>query len=170
MSHFSHEHRSQFLDSMMAELDHAYAKHAAKPWSRHEFYGVLLEEVDELWDAIKQDHPIEYVLKEAMQIACVCLRYAETPDAYQGPHRLPLPSRRPRMPQDVTAGVAETTLCVSGQEPPLVITGPGGDFRVEHRPCGECGDLFSAVIHAPGRFCQRCLERRQIERMMGGAT
>lgn len=90
---YSHEHRQQFIASMLAELAHAYAKHGARPWSRHEFYAVMKEEVDELWDAVKQDGPIEEVLKEAMQIACVCLRYAETPDAYRGTHPLPLPCR-----------------------------------------------------------------------------
>lgn len=92
-SHFSTDHRLQFLEAMMAELRHAYSKHGSDPWGRHEFYGVLVEEVDELWDAIKKDEPIENVLKEAMQVAAVCLRYAETPDRYRGVHPLPLPSR-----------------------------------------------------------------------------
>ena len=52
---YSPEHRTQFIGSMLAELAHAYAKHGARPWSRHEFYAVLKEEVDELWDAVKQD-------------------------------------------------------------------------------------------------------------------
>jgi len=90
---YSPEHRRQFLAAMMVELEHAYAKHGARPWSRHEFYGVLAEEVDEVWDAIKADDPIENVLKEVMQIACVCLRYAETPDAYRGTHPLPMSCR-----------------------------------------------------------------------------
>lgn len=80
------------------------------------------------------------------------------------------PLLTPSEPVNVSEGVAETTLAVTGAEPPLVITGPGGDFRVEHRGCEGCGDLFSAVANAHGRFCQRCLERRQVERMMGGAT
>lgn len=87
------EHRRQFLASMIAELAHAYRKHGARPWSRHEFYAVMREEVDEVWDAIKTDQPITEVLKEAMQIAAVCLRYAETEDAYRGSHPLPLPTR-----------------------------------------------------------------------------
>lgn len=89
--------RQQFVAAMLAELDHAYSKHGAKPWGRHELYGVLKEEVDELWDAIKRDEPTENVVKEAMQIACVCLRYIETGDAYRGPHSLPLPCRTSMM-------------------------------------------------------------------------
>lgn len=81
---------------MISELCHAYSKHGSDPWSRHEFYAVLAEEVDELWDAIKKDEPIENVLKEAMQVAAMCLRYAETPDRYRGVHPLPLPCRSAR--------------------------------------------------------------------------
>lgn len=92
-NHYSQDHRERFINAMMAELRHAYEKHGSDPWGRHEFYGVLLEEVDELWDAIKKDDPIENVLKEAMQVAAVCLRYAETPDRYRGVHPLPLPCR-----------------------------------------------------------------------------
>lgn len=29
--------------------------------------------------------------------------------------------------------------------PPLFITGPGGDFRVEHRVCASCKAIFTAV-------------------------
>ena len=91
--HYSQDHRDQFLNAMMSELDHAYQKHGADPWGRHEFYGVLKEEVDELWESIKKDHPIQDVLREAMQVAAMCLRYAETPDRYLGSHPLPLPCR-----------------------------------------------------------------------------
>lgn len=103
----------QFLAAVLAEADHAYRKHGAKPWSRHEFYAILKEEVDELWDAIKADKPIEEVLKEAMQIACVCLRYAETPDAYRGEHPLPLPSRinfADRSPKKIICDATEVPL------------------------------------------------------------
>lgn len=64
----------------------------------------------------------------------------------------------------VAAGVAETTLGVSGQEPPLVITGPGGDFRTEHRPCACCNGIFTAVAGGPGKYCQECLDRRAARR------
>ncbi len=69
------------------------------------------------------------------------------------------------MREGVTAGVAETTLGVSGQEPPLVISGPGGDFRTEHRPCACCKCLFTAVAGGPGKYCQKCLDRRAAMRL-----
>ncbi len=76
--HMSGEARFRFLESITAELNRAYKKHGAEPWSRHEFYAILLEEVDELWDDIKADKPLEDVLKELVQVAAMCVRYAET--------------------------------------------------------------------------------------------
>mgnify|MGYP001397670696 CR=1 FL=1 len=78
--------RVQFLLAAIGELSKAYSKHGAEAWSRHEFAAVLREEFEELWDAIKTDRPIEEILREAAQIVCVCVRYAETPDRYKGPH------------------------------------------------------------------------------------
>ena len=84
------EHRrTPFERRVDDQLQRAYAKHGRDPWGRHEFFAILKEEVDELWDAVKSDLPIAQVLAEAEQIACVCRRYAETGDRYQGPHRDP---------------------------------------------------------------------------------
>lgn len=70
--------RVMFMNRILAELDRAYAKHGAEPWSRHEFYAVLLEEVDELWGAIKSDATDERITEEMVQVAAMCFRYAET--------------------------------------------------------------------------------------------
>ena len=75
-----------FQHAVQRELEHAYAKHGRDPWSRHEFWGVLEEEVDELKEAIRRDMPTAEVIKELRQIACVCQRYAETGDRYRGNH------------------------------------------------------------------------------------
>lgn len=75
-----------FVLAVQAELNHAYLKHGREPWGRHEFYAILKEEVDEVWDNIKADGPMEEIIKELRQIACVCQRYAETGDRYWGPH------------------------------------------------------------------------------------
>jgi NTP pyrophosphatase (non-canonical NTP hydrolase) len=64
------------------ELDKAYEKHGSEKWGRHEFYAVLKEEVDEVWDAIKGDEPMDEVVKEALQVAAVVFRYLETGDRY----------------------------------------------------------------------------------------
>ena len=65
------------------ELARAYAKHGSEKWGRHEFYGVLMEEVDEAWDDIKDDMPSDQLRKEIIQIAAVCIRYLETGDRYR---------------------------------------------------------------------------------------
>lgn len=72
--------------AIRSELDHAYKKHGREPWGRHEFYAILLEEVEELWQAIKSDAPQEEVLKELRQVAAMCFRYYETGDRYRGEH------------------------------------------------------------------------------------
>lgn len=54
-------------------------------WGRHEFYAILKEEVDEVWDDIKADSPQEQLEKEIVQIVAVCLRYFETKDRYREP-------------------------------------------------------------------------------------
>ena len=72
--------RDRFIGIVTAELDRAYAKHGEEPWSRHEFYAILKEEVDELWDDIKADEPMDKLLKELVQVTAMCLRYAETGD------------------------------------------------------------------------------------------
>ena len=75
--------RSQFWRAVCAEIDHAYAKHGREPWGRHEFYGVMKEEVDEVWDAIKTNEGDAELAKEIVQVAAMCLRYIETGDRYQ---------------------------------------------------------------------------------------
>lgn len=72
--------REVFLTRVKEELDRAYDKHGREPWSRHEFYAILLEEVEEMWDDIKADKPLEVMLKELIQVTAMCLRYAETGD------------------------------------------------------------------------------------------
>lgn len=77
--------RSKFFDAVEAELTRAYNKHGAPQWSRHEFYGVMREEVDEAWDDIKKNAPQEQLIAEVVQIAAMCARYAETLDRFREP-------------------------------------------------------------------------------------
>lgn len=76
-------HRLETAARICTELDRAYAKHGDLPWGRHEFYAILKEEVDELWDAIKSDEPDEQVHKEAIHVAAMVFRYLETGDRYR---------------------------------------------------------------------------------------
>lgn len=67
------------------ELDRAYAKHGRAQWSRHEFYAILKEEVDELWDTIKFDNSQASLEEEAIQVAAMVFRYLETGDRNREP-------------------------------------------------------------------------------------
>lgn len=67
---------------ILIELDKAYQKHGRDPWGRHEFYAILKEEVDEMWDAIKADEPLERVHEEAIQIAAMVVRFIDTGERY----------------------------------------------------------------------------------------
>jgi NTP pyrophosphatase (non-canonical NTP hydrolase) len=77
--------RTEIFDHTAKQLDHAYAKHGREQWGRHEFYAILKEEVDELWDAIKHDDPQAAVHAEAIQVIAMCVRYLETGDRYREP-------------------------------------------------------------------------------------
>lgn len=59
------------------EVRRAKAKHPGEFKSFHEGYGVLLEEVDELWDEIKMNtHDRTSIREEAIQVAAMALRIA----------------------------------------------------------------------------------------------
>lgn len=70
--------REDFLRDVGRELERAYTKHGREQWGRHEFYAILREEVDELWDAIKHDARGGEVYREVVQVAAMCIRYVET--------------------------------------------------------------------------------------------
>lgn len=70
--------RLAVISQLRDRLDHVYRKHGGHGWGRHEFYAILLEEVEELWDAIKTDEIPEVVESEALDVMVVLLRYLET--------------------------------------------------------------------------------------------
>ncbi len=61
------------LREINMEYRSARTKHSAMR-STHEGYAVLLEEVDELWDAIKADD-LEHARREAIQIGAMALAF-----------------------------------------------------------------------------------------------
>lgn len=79
--------REELMQRIATELDRAYAKHGRAQWSRHEFYGIIKEEVDELWDNIKSDAPQADVEDEMMQVAAMVFRYYETKDRLREPQQ-----------------------------------------------------------------------------------
>jgi len=53
---------------------------------KHEAYAHILEELDELWDAIKTDAPIEELRKEAIQVAAMAIRFClDVPPEHKKP-------------------------------------------------------------------------------------
>lgn len=70
------------LDDLLAEL-HAELITAVKLWppmnSAHEGYGILLEEVDELWEHVKTNQKrrdLGAMHTEAIQVAAMAIRFA----------------------------------------------------------------------------------------------
>jgi hypothetical protein len=60
--------------AILAEYERAAAKFPAFH-STHEGYGVLLEEVDELWDAVKANWDGDGLALEAIQVGAMALRF-----------------------------------------------------------------------------------------------
>lgn len=73
------------FEKISAEINRAYAKHGQAQWGRHEFYGIILEEVDEVWDDIKADAPTDQLEKEIIQVAAMCVRFLESGCKYSDP-------------------------------------------------------------------------------------
>ena len=75
--------RGDIQRAIERELEHAYAKHGRERWGRHEAYAIILEELEEAWEAIKSDAPSADVQAELVQVAAMCYRYLETGDRYR---------------------------------------------------------------------------------------
>jgi hypothetical protein len=75
--------RKAIIQAIDNELTSAYAKHGSALWGRHEFYGVVKEEFDEMWDDIKTNAPTEKLNEEIIQVAAMCIRFLETGDRYR---------------------------------------------------------------------------------------
>jgi len=67
--------RERLWKTIVNEFERACVKHPNPFHSRHEGFAVLLEEVDELKDAIWHDRSIEEVREEVVQVAAMALRF-----------------------------------------------------------------------------------------------
>jgi hypothetical protein len=74
--------RAIFFKVVEEEVERVYRKHGRDLWGRHEFYGIIKEEVDEMWDAIKTNKSDDSLAAEIIQVAAMCLRFLETGDRY----------------------------------------------------------------------------------------
>lgn len=74
----------QFYSEVEKEMQETLEKYKGHFYSYHEGYGVLLEEVDELWDEIKKKNPDkENMLMELIQICAMCKKFALTLDLFE---------------------------------------------------------------------------------------
>ena len=62
------------LAEVRAELERAFRKFPRISASAHEAHAVLAEEVDELWDEVKANRPIEQ-RAEAVQVGAMAIRF-----------------------------------------------------------------------------------------------
>lgn len=68
---------SYFTESVHFELLRARTKHPIPIYSRHEGFAVLLEEVEEVKEAVFRDHDTTLLRKELVQVAAMAQRMAE---------------------------------------------------------------------------------------------
>ena len=66
--------QADYIAQVHAELVRAQTKHPTPMRSTHEGYGILLEEVDEMFDAIK-GNDLTAARKEAVQVAAMAVRF-----------------------------------------------------------------------------------------------
>jgi hypothetical protein len=72
---------SGYAAQLLAEASRAERKHGR--WAdAHHGYGVLLEEVDELWDAIKADD-LAHARLEAVQVGAMALRFLKESEHWE---------------------------------------------------------------------------------------
>jgi len=65
------------INDVRDEIERARVKHPAYH-SAHEGYAVILEELDELWDEVKQrDQSIDRMREEAIQVAATAIRFIQ---------------------------------------------------------------------------------------------
>ncbi len=69
--------KSQSLKEVLEHYQNIKIRHPENYASRHEAYGILMEEVDELWDEIKTNAPTERFKSEVLDAIVVLVRVLE---------------------------------------------------------------------------------------------
>ena len=73
----------KLISDVVTEIHSAELLHPEFP-SAHHGYGVLLEELEELWDLVREkenEHRYWAMYKEAKQVACVAIRFMKYCDS-----------------------------------------------------------------------------------------
>lgn len=68
---------SQILKEVLDHYQGIKIRHPKSYTSRHEAYGILMEEVDEMWDEIKRNAPTERFKSEVLDTIVVLVRVLE---------------------------------------------------------------------------------------------
>jgi hypothetical protein len=66
---------NNIIEDVKSEYESAVEKHSNSFNSAHEGYAVLLEEVEEAWDLIKRDRPVQEIKEEMVQVAAMAIRF-----------------------------------------------------------------------------------------------
>lgn len=63
--------------ALMTEVEvyRAESLHGTAPWGRHEFYGILAEEFQEVQKAVFENQSDDELLTEIIQVMAVCARF-----------------------------------------------------------------------------------------------
>ena len=72
------ERRLRAFEKIEVAVLASYEKHGTFRWGRHEAFGILLEEMDEVWEEITSDGTFEQLEEELIHVALVIVRYLET--------------------------------------------------------------------------------------------
>lgn len=75
--------RKLILKLIYDEVERSYRLHGCPRWGRHEAYAIILEELDEVKQAVFDDLPFEDLMKELVQTAAMCVRYLETEPRFE---------------------------------------------------------------------------------------
>ena len=84
----------EIADLMVAEAERAERRHGPHSASHHSF-GVLMEEVDELWDEVKRDD-VDCANHEAIQVGAMAIRFIRESARWNGLEPKPMIKVRKR--------------------------------------------------------------------------
>ena len=70
--------RQIIVARILQQLENAYIKHGRDRWTPHEAIGILREEFEEAWEAVKSNLTWAELEVEILQVAMCCIRYLET--------------------------------------------------------------------------------------------
>lgn len=152
----------RIADELVREYHRARAKFAPMN-SPHEGYGVLLEEMDELWDEVRaHDHDKTKLRAEAIQVGAMALRFIhdvcdepklDEPDGYHRSKRRKVLARRLAHVQERNGGDFDTAEASALR---WILADEQRLRRELDDALAEVGRLRGAIERAIPEVCPRC--------------